>query len=446
MNKKFFIFFIIIFTSVYSGYKFIFINPRKQEQQKSSSQDALKKTNGLIEKDHLKIIVLPKPTGPFNVGTKPIHVQDVTRPMVHEKNKRHWVIQAFYPAKPHQFTRFRPRHTFGYANQIYFASKIGEYFIESHAEPIGSILKNQSGGIVEYPVLIIVPDITKTRWDYTIICEQLASMGYIVLIWDQPYIARVVNLKYNKPLRPYWSDLWKSSKNEQFKKKILVQALKNQQGDLNWILNNLTATLHFMRAKSNQQIILMGHGYGASVIKTIHQDNKIAGIIEYAPKDISAYEQELGSFKISKSKSPTLQLFTAISEKRKKTPFDFQYYSFDDPIIQKNNNHSKLYTIANLKAYENTILDYGYFSDKIPIINIKPNWWLFLSHMMGNWDVLHTQGLDHKYKDSDEFYRTLFHTIESWLKNNRLFPKHTPSPEEIKHLKIQAKQQHKLKK
>ncbi len=446
MNKKFFIFFIIIFTSVYSGYKFIFTPPKKQGQQKSSTQDPLKRTSGLIEKNQPKIIVLPKPKGPFNVGTKPIHVQDVTRSMIHENNKRHWVIQAFYPAKPPKFTRFRPRHTFGYANQIYFASKIDDSFIESYAEPIGSILKDQSGGLVEYPVVVVVPDITKTRWDYTILCEQMASIGYIALIWDQPYIARVVNLKYNSPLRPHWLELWKASKDEQFKKSILIQGLKNQQSDLKWILNNLTATLHFMRAKSNHNIILLGHGYGASIIKTVKQDFNISGTIEYAPKDISSYTQELGSFGRSQSKSPTLQLFTAVSEKAKKTPFDFQYYSFDDSIIQKNSNPSKLDTIVSLKAYENTILDYAYLSDKIKIINSKPNWWLSLNHMCGNWDILHVQGLSHQYKDSDEFYSTLFQTIESWLKNNRLFPKHTPSSEDIKRLKKLANRLPKTKK
>lgn len=113
MNRKFFIFFIIIFSILYSGYHFYLKNSNNKLKETS---EVLKKTSGLIEKDDLKIIVLPKPTGPFNVGTKPIHVQDVTRTMIHENNKRHWIIQAFYPAKPPKFTRFRPRHTFGYAN------------------------------------------------------------------------------------------------------------------------------------------------------------------------------------------------------------------------------------------------------------------------------------------------------------------------------------------
>lgn len=220
MNRKFFLLFLIIFSAIYSGYRYYFRFP---ETQSKDSADVLKKTSGLIEKDDLKIIVLPKPSGPFKVGTKPIHVQDVSRSMIHENNKRHWVIQAFYPAKPPKFTRFRPRHTFGYANQIYFASKIDDYFLEYHAEPIGSILREEFGRFVEYPVIIFVPDITNIRWDYSIVCSQLASMGYVVFIWDQPYISRVVNLKYNEPIRPFWTDLWKSYKDPEFKKIYLFR-------------------------------------------------------------------------------------------------------------------------------------------------------------------------------------------------------------------------------
>lgn len=446
MNRKFFVFFIIIFSILYSGYHFYLKNSGKSPKDTS---EILKKTSGLIEKGDLKIIVLPKPTGPFSVGTKPIHVQDVTRSMLHENNKRHWIIQAFYPAKPPKFTRFRPRHTFGYANQIYFASKIDEYFIESYAEPIGSILKNETGGFVEYPVIIFAPDITETRWDYTIVCSQLASMGYIVLIWDQPYISRVVNLKYKDLIRPTWRDLWKADQDPLFKKNILIKALKDQQEDLKWILTNLSATLQFMFAKSNGQIILMGHGYGASIIKTVSRNFKVSGIIEYVPRDISLYENQIGSDDISQSQIPHLQIFTAVSEKLPKTPFDFQYFSFDDPIIQKSNNmHNKNITISNLKSYENTILDYSYFSDKIKVINFKPNWWLSINHLIGNWDVLHTQGLSHQYKSIDEFYSVLFSSIDVWLKKNNLFPEHTPSPEMLKQLSEQAKakfdQNHKL--
>lgn len=43
-----------------------------------------------------------------------------------------------------------------------------------------------------FPMVIFIPGRGEERQKYTILCEELASQGYVVLAIDQPYVANFV--------------------------------------------------------------------------------------------------------------------------------------------------------------------------------------------------------------------------------------------------------------
>jgi hypothetical protein len=127
-----------------------------------------------------KEIIFPMPTGPYSVGTQALELMDNSRPMLRGKDKRRWMIQAFYPIQKHT----------GLYPYMPGTLKNGEV----HGVPVLSWAKVQAVPITHQslPVIIFIPGRGMIRQQYTILLEELASHGYVVLAMDQPYVANFV--------------------------------------------------------------------------------------------------------------------------------------------------------------------------------------------------------------------------------------------------------------
>ncbi len=163
----------------------------------------------MIEQRHIILFALfygpilkqfPEPTGPYAVGTTSYHWVDKKRKELHKKNSqepRELMVCCWYPSDGKNETLFphRPNKIaeFKKINKKYFPyipSFMWDRLLieQTYAIPDAPI----SNKLEKYPVLIFSPRYGCSPDDYSILCSDLASHGYIVVGVDHPYISRLV--------------------------------------------------------------------------------------------------------------------------------------------------------------------------------------------------------------------------------------------------------------
>jgi len=143
-------------------------------------------------------VELPKPTGPFPVGTATYTWVDGSREEVatnDPSDRREVIVQLWYPAQPAAgaaVVSYFPelpaaleimRTKFGARGE-----QMAELFaplgrIQTHAFPNAPVATRQSS----YPVLLFSPGGDMSRHFYTVQAEELASHGYIVAVMSHAY-------------------------------------------------------------------------------------------------------------------------------------------------------------------------------------------------------------------------------------------------------------------
>ena len=123
-------------------------------------------------------VILPSPTGPYQVGTQAIEMKDSSRKMLRDSDGRRWMIQAFYPT-PASTAQLYP-----YMPGTLENGMIKDVKVLVHSQPNASLLTQKP-----LPVIIFIPGFGGERQKYTLLCEELASHGYVVLSFDQPHVS-----------------------------------------------------------------------------------------------------------------------------------------------------------------------------------------------------------------------------------------------------------------
>lgn len=220
-------------------------------------------------------LMLPKPTGPYSVGTKAIDVKDPSRTQLRDDTPRHWVIQAFYPSE-------KQEGTYPYRPETLENGGVEGVKILAHAQPKATLLKKGP-----YPVVIFVPGFGEAGQNYTILCEELASHGYVVLSLDQPYVSNFVRFPNGNTLVPTLKDLWKSSRDRDYRYKYYDEAMAAAIEDIKFILKALREIKEdgFVEYLNNKEVFLMGHSFGGNVAHTLgFEDPRIKGVIDIDSK------------------------------------------------------------------------------------------------------------------------------------------------------------------
>jgi predicted dienelactone hydrolase len=128
----------------------------------------------------LPVFELPKPSGPYLIGTVTLHLTDVTRMEVQGSSPgghRELMIQVWYPAEcPGPGQEYRTL-----AETSFFKQQFA--LVRTHASrgvPIASTLPR-------YPVILFSPAWAGRRNQNTVQVEELASHGFVVVGIDHPY-------------------------------------------------------------------------------------------------------------------------------------------------------------------------------------------------------------------------------------------------------------------
>lgn len=214
--------------------------------------------------------------GPYGVGTKSFVLQDCDRKMLRGAKAQRWVIQAFYPMDE------KEDHPSFYMPGTIDNGLLCGKTIHAHGQPEGAL--SQQG---PFPVLIFIPGFGEIRQRYTILCEELASQGYVVLSLDQPYTSSFVGFPDGSTIVPTLYDLWKTQRDRDYRYAYFDESMTQSIADIRFIIDHIDTLNeeHFAKKLDGHTIILMGHSFGGNVAHTLgFQDKRIAAVVDIDSK------------------------------------------------------------------------------------------------------------------------------------------------------------------
>ncbi|WP_328474571.1 hydrolase [Actinoplanes sp. NBC_00393] len=178
--------------------------------------------------------LLPAPTGPAALGTVALHLRDTTRtdPWVPGRPAREIMIQIWYPA----------RDLRGHLPQPWLSPGAVPHFSETFGLPADRILNTRTHGRTGapvlrrtggHPVLLYSPGLGGDRGTGTVLVEDLAAHGYIVVTIDHTHDASEVEFPGGRvevaALPPDLTD------------EVVVQAAAVRAADTRFVLDQLAA-------------------------------------------------------------------------------------------------------------------------------------------------------------------------------------------------------------
>ena len=143
-------------------------------------------------------IVLPKPTGRYEVGINTMKLVDKTRkldPFAPDNRTRAIMVSAFYPVEktsacyPTRIVKYMPPVTATFISNEYSIYGIPNGTFEGIGVQTCRLGAQVSD---DYPIVLFSPGLGGSRLIYQVIAQQVASSGYIVVLLDHPYDTDIV--------------------------------------------------------------------------------------------------------------------------------------------------------------------------------------------------------------------------------------------------------------
>ena len=218
-------------------------------------------------------IALPRPTGSYAVGTKAIEINDSSRSMLRGAESKRWMIQLFYPAKAH-------KGTYSYMPGTIENGEVNDVFVKAHAKPDALPFSTQ-----KFPLIVFIPGRGGIRQQYTILLEEIASQGYIVISMDQPYVSSFVTFPDGSSITLNLKDVWKVPRDRDYRYQYDDEVIFGAIKDIHYLLDHLSNFGHFEKIIDNSKITLMGHSVGANIVHIMgFQDKRIKAVVDIDSK------------------------------------------------------------------------------------------------------------------------------------------------------------------
>ena len=221
-------------------------------------------------------VVLPRPGGPFSVGTKAIEIMDPQRKMFRDENPRRWMIQAFFPKEGTE------QRTYPYMPGTLENGHVLNDSVLAHADPSAKISKAGP-----FPVIFFLHGLGNVRQSYTILCEEIASHGYVVLSFDEPYVASYVGFPDGTKVTITFHDSWYLPRDRDFRYQFYDDAMHEAIADFRFALDHLSQlnTKYFSGMLSPSAVVTMGHSFGGNVAHTFgFEDGRVRAVLDVDSK------------------------------------------------------------------------------------------------------------------------------------------------------------------
>jgi dienelactone hydrolase len=211
----------------------------------------------------LPMFRLPRPTGPYAVGTTILYFKDSSRiedAAPSGGSPRELMVQLWYPAQPshNRFARYRePRET---------------HLISSYQSvlPTNSRLDAPlAAASSPFPVILFNHSWAGRRTNYTYLTEELASQGYIVASIDHTYNAGLVAFPDGRVIRGTSADLDGVGETTGHVRAIWDKELLKSAADEQFILDQLEIMNHSAGTSwyghlNTNLVGAIGHSFGGS--------------------------------------------------------------------------------------------------------------------------------------------------------------------------------------
>ncbi|KAF7950311.1 hypothetical protein EAE96_007598 [Botrytis aclada] len=198
------------------------------------------------------IIQAPPLPGSHTLGTTTLQVTD-------SSTSRSLMLSLFYPTSAknssHTFAPSFPTATALYLAESYSLPSAILQELASRSYNSAPILLSSSNSF-DYPVLLFSPGYGNTRLAYTIIAENIASLGYFVITIDHPYDVEFI--EYSNGTIATWVD-------EEFDNYTApIPYVNARVKDMQFVLNSFSDPLFTAQIPGVQNSSSHSHGYGRS--------------------------------------------------------------------------------------------------------------------------------------------------------------------------------------
>lgn len=241
--------------------------------------------------------VLPRPTGGFPLGVVDLHLVDHSRPdpMNPPQPYRELMVSVVYPARSIAGHERAPLMTPGVSDGFNALAATGNYGVPEDTTINWSAIKTYeyedapaAGG--RFPVVLYSPGVGDVRsWD-SVLVDQLAGEGYVVVTIDPTYEAAAVQFpadKANPHGRVVLSNLmdwYAKAQQDGTVTQLLEQLMDTRVADTEFVLNELSAP-HILpaglaHALDMDDVGMFGHSAGGfTALETMYEDPRLkAGI------------------------------------------------------------------------------------------------------------------------------------------------------------------------
>jgi hypothetical protein len=236
----------------------------------------------------------PIPTGPCAVGTTRMELYDISRKEIYSDNPdatRNLVVKLFYPARE----SFQEKQNYLYEKIEPFASLVSQRYaipqwltkrmftIKTNAFVNAPLVENN----MRYPVILFSHGLLGMPSDmYTVLLENLASNGFIVLAIDHPYFNLLTYYSDGTIVSSVALQTQFQQMNTEEQKNFQIKAIDVYKADIQFILDTLiqldedqTSILyHHLNLNA---IGVMGHSAGGTAaIELCRIDHRLKACID----------------------------------------------------------------------------------------------------------------------------------------------------------------------
>lgn len=335
------------------------------------------------------VVELPTPSGPFGVGVTSIDIKDTSRVGLRDREDRRWVVHLFYPTERHHLmTSYMP----GTLKE----GAIDGTHILTHAALAADPLVHKA-----FPTLFFIPGRGNGSQYYTILLENLASHGYVVIGFDQPYVSNYVSFANDSSIVLSLKDVWKVPRDRDYRYRYDDEVIKGYIGDVDFLLAHLSLLGKFSHLIDTSNLFLVGHSLGGNVahIKGF-EDDRFKGVIDIDSKitDREVYGRVgVPSNKMEKSVlfiRGMLQYQEAVGSQLHQVPKATVW----EPKVEHSAFADKSFLMEHIKGFGQHGFVYRFYN------------WLF--HRGPHWDSLDSNTGDYT---TEEWYKTYCQHVVDWL-------------------------------
>lgn len=226
------------------------------------------------------VIELPKPTGPYLIGTEIFHWKDSSRsewftPEI-DDDRRELMVQVWYPASSVKGEPIPYLDNLKIRQEAIAAAGDLPSFLVGHID-LTKTHSYEDAPILNgyHPMLILSHGITGYRQIHTSLVEHLTSHGYIVVAPDHTFDCNLTVFP-DGHLSDYRSDITGHPDSVRIRR----QQLNTRVADIRFLIDSMLSHPKFQSVIDTMKIGVLGHSYGgATSIQVAFEDSRINAVL-----------------------------------------------------------------------------------------------------------------------------------------------------------------------